>query len=109
LVCLAGGCSDELEGGMNAQHTPARQCCVCEGFCLRRATIDEANTALAVARTPSDRIFACEALAEAAQRTARDMRAVREHYGDGRGLLSVETDYERRTAIASAGFVGSAT
>ena len=60
---------------MSAQHTPARQCVECEGFCLRRATIDEANTALAVARSPIERLHACEALEEAARTTANSLRA----------------------------------
>lgn len=60
-----------------AQHTPARQCDLCEGFCLRAATIDEANTALAVARTREEKLAACKALAAAAQAEVRRLRTAK--------------------------------
>jgi hypothetical protein len=60
---------------MSAQHTPGRQCDECEGFCLRTATIDEANTALAVAGTRQERLLACKALIGAAQAEAQRLRA----------------------------------
>ena len=56
-------------------HTAGRQCDLCEGFCLRAATIDEANTALAVASTSLERLAACEALAAAAKAEAKRLRA----------------------------------
>ena len=59
-----------------ALHTPARQCDVCEGFCLRQATIDEANTALAVAYTHQGRLQACEALIKAGQAEVKRLRAL---------------------------------
>lgn len=58
-----------------AKHTPARQCVACEGFCLVPATIDEANTALAVARTLREREAACDALSLAAEREMYRLRA----------------------------------
>ena len=61
---------------MNALHTLGRQCAECEGHCLCTATIDEANTALAVARTRQERLLACEALIEAAEAEAQRLRAV---------------------------------
>lgn len=57
-----------------AKHTPARQCFACEGFCLKPATIDEANTALAIACTLRERLAACEALAIAAATKAELLR-----------------------------------
>ncbi|NVM87610.1 hypothetical protein FHT32_001249 [Variovorax sp. SG517] len=57
-------------------HTPGRQCDECEGFCLRLATIDEANTALAVAYTHQGRLQACEALIKAGQAEAKRLRAL---------------------------------
>lgn len=59
---------------MSARHTPGMQCVECEGFCLVK-TIDDANTALAVARTPLHRLMACEALAAAANLEAELLRA----------------------------------
>lgn len=60
---------------MSALHTPGRQCAECEGHCLRAATIDEANTAIAVARTRQERLLACEALIKAAKAEAQRLRA----------------------------------
>ena len=52
---------------MSALHTPGRQCAECEAHCLRTATIDEANTAIAVARTRQERLLACEIAATEAE------------------------------------------
>jgi hypothetical protein len=43
--------------------------------CPRKATIDEANTALAVAATRQERLHACEALIAAAEAEAQRLRA----------------------------------
>jgi hypothetical protein len=59
---------------VNARHTPGRRCDECEGFCLRAPTIDDANTALAVACTRAERLLACEALIAAAQAEAARLR-----------------------------------
>lgn len=59
---------------MSARHTPGRQCNECEGQCLRKATIDEANTALAVACTHRERLLACDALIAAAEAEAQRLR-----------------------------------
>ena len=59
----------------SAQHTPGRQCVECEGHCLRTATIDEANTALAIAGTHQERLLACEALIAAAEAEVQRLRA----------------------------------
>lgn len=59
---------------MSAKHTPGMRCVECEGFCLVK-TIDEANTALAVAQTPLHRLMACEALATAAKHESERLRA----------------------------------
>lgn len=60
---------------MSALHTPGRQCSECEGHCLRTATIDEANTALTVARTRQERLLACEALIAATEAEVQRLRA----------------------------------
>lgn len=60
---------------MSAQHTPGRQCDECEGFCLRAASIDDANTALAVARTAPEKLAAFESLAAAAQAEVKRLTA----------------------------------
>lgn len=55
-------------------HKPAMLCPECDGFCLRRATIDEANTALCVAVGFNERLAAVEALADAAKAEASRLR-----------------------------------
>jgi hypothetical protein len=60
--------------GWDLPHSPARICAACEGFCLRLATIDEANTALAVAGSKYESLAACEALVAAAQAEAQRLR-----------------------------------
>lgn len=62
---------------MNVQHKPGQRCVECEGFCLRVATVDEANTALAVAGSLEERIFAAEALQEAAGIMVANLMRVR--------------------------------
>jgi hypothetical protein len=57
---------------MSAQHTPKPP--VMGGWRHRRATIDEANTALAVAQTRAEKAAACDALSDAAAREARRLR-----------------------------------
>lgn len=54
-------------------HSPARQCAECEGACLRPATIDDAMTALAVARTPIESLIAYEAVASAAKARVNEL------------------------------------
>lgn len=60
---------------MSALRRPGRQCAECEGHCLRTATIDEANTALAVACTRQERLLACEALIAATEAEAQRLHA----------------------------------
>lgn len=59
---------------MGWDHAPARQCVKCEGFCLEPATVDQAMTAIAVAREKAEHLAAYEALAAAARVEAVRLR-----------------------------------
>ncbi|WP_349745345.1 hypothetical protein [Roseateles cavernae] len=60
---------------MGWDHAPARQCVICEGFCLEQATVDQAMTALATARGKREHLAAYEALVIAARTEIVRLRA----------------------------------